>query len=190
MMLELHNVILKPLRQSVSLTVSDGQLACICGPKGAGKTAVLRAVMGMLPIDGGHISIDGELLTPLSAPYFRKQMGYVPSRLVPLPGQDRVFDVQQQLLALGANRQLRLETEDDRPWQSLTVEERYLVLADCVVRQQRQLVLMDEPETLLSEEAAMEVVGLLRELSNAGAAVLMVSNQQTILNMTNNIIEL
>ena len=67
-MLELHDVIIKPLSHTLSLTVDDGRMTCLSGPKGTGKTTVLRAVMGLLPIDGGYISIDGELLTPLSAP--------------------------------------------------------------------------------------------------------------------------
>ena len=118
-MLELHDVIIKPLSHTLSLTVDDGRMTCLSGPKGTGKTTVLRAVMGLLPIDGGYISIDGELLTPLSAPYFRKSMGYVPSVLRPIPGQDRVGDVRRMLYGLAVNRQLKIEeTEEDRLWDS------------------------------------------------------------------------
>ena len=88
MMLELHNVTIGSLIQDLSLTVNDGQLVCLAGDDGVGKTTLLRAVMGFIPIDGGHISIDGELLTPQSAPYFRRQMAYVPQQLslpVPVP---------------------------------------------------------------------------------------------------------
>lgn len=81
MMLELHNVTIGQQIRSLSLTVNDGQLVCLLGPQGSGKTTLLRAVLGLIPIDGGHISIDGELLTPKSAPYFRRQMAYVPQHL-------------------------------------------------------------------------------------------------------------
>jgi len=81
MMLELHNVTIGQQQNSVSLTISDGQLASIAGAEGSGKTSLLRAVLGFIPISGGHICIDGELLTPESAPWFRRMMAYVPQRL-------------------------------------------------------------------------------------------------------------
>ena len=81
MMLELHNVTIGQQIRSLSLTVEDGQLVCLSGSPGSGKSTLLRAIMGFLPVDAGHISIDGELLTPKSAPYFRRQMAYVPQHL-------------------------------------------------------------------------------------------------------------
>jgi ABC-type Mn2+/Zn2+ transport system ATPase subunit len=80
-MLELHNISVGDRIRGLSLTVNDGQMTCISGEKGSGKTTLLRAVLGFLPLDGGHISIDGELLTPRSARYFRRQMAYVPQHL-------------------------------------------------------------------------------------------------------------
>ena len=82
MMLELHNVTIGQQIRGLSATVGEGKVLSITGPKGSGKTTLLRAVLGFLPVDEGHISIDGELLTPRSAPYFRKQMAYVPQKLV------------------------------------------------------------------------------------------------------------
>ena len=81
MMLELHNVTIGQQIRSLSMALSDGQLVNITGQKGSGKTTLLRALLGFIPVDGGHISIDGELLTPMSAPYFRRQMAYVPQHL-------------------------------------------------------------------------------------------------------------
>ena len=87
-MLELHNVTIEPLVHSLSLTVGDGQLVCLTGSQGCGKTTILRAILGFIPIDSGHISIDGELLTPLSAPYFRREIAYVPQQLTAIEDYD------------------------------------------------------------------------------------------------------
>ena len=81
MMLELHNVSIGQQIQGLSATVCEGNVLSIMGSQGKGKTTLLRALMGFLPIDEGHISIDGELLTPHSAPYFRRQTAYVPQHL-------------------------------------------------------------------------------------------------------------
>ena len=80
-MLELHNVTIGQQIRGLSATVSEGNVLSIMGSQGKGKTTLLRALLGFLPVDEGHISIDGELLTPLSAPWFRKQMAYVPQHL-------------------------------------------------------------------------------------------------------------
>ena len=65
----------------VSLDIPAGRIVGLLGPNGSGKTTLLRALLGFISVDRGHISIDGELLTPLSAPYFRRQMAYVPQHL-------------------------------------------------------------------------------------------------------------
>ena len=82
MLLELKNASLslhgKPLFTNLSMMAQGGQMTCITGPHGAGKTALLRVLMGFLPLDDGLVSLDGELLTPLSATTFRRFMAYVP----------------------------------------------------------------------------------------------------------------
>ena len=90
MMIELHDVTIGQLIKGLSATVDDGQTVCFSGAQGAGKTTLLRALLGFIPIDGGHISIDGELLTPQSAPYFRRFMAYVPQHLSVPDGYDKV----------------------------------------------------------------------------------------------------
>ena len=79
MMLELHNVTIEGLFTGLSATIADGQMV---GLQGRGKTTLLRAIVGLIPIDRGHICIDGELLTPESAPYFRRFMAYSPFWMV------------------------------------------------------------------------------------------------------------
>ena len=87
MMLELHNVTIEGLFTGLSATIADGQMV---GLQGRGKTTLLRAIVGLIPIDRGHICIDGELLTPESAPYFRRFMAYVPQRLTVPEGYTKV----------------------------------------------------------------------------------------------------
>jgi urea transport system ATP-binding protein len=63
----------------VSLEVPDGSLACLMGRNGVGKSTLLNAVMGLLPLKGGRICIDGEDIGRMSAPRrARSGMGYVP----------------------------------------------------------------------------------------------------------------
>ena len=105
--LELHNVTIGSQIKGLSLTVEGGQMACIAGNHGVGKTTLVRAVMGFIPVDSGHICVDGELLTPQSAPYFRRHMAYVPQQLSVPEGY---HEIQTDYLWL-----LRRAVENDKP---------------------------------------------------------------------------
>lgn len=50
----------------VSLTVPDGSIVALLGANGAGKTTILRAVSGLLPIDSGSVSLDGNRVNGLA----------------------------------------------------------------------------------------------------------------------------
>lgn len=125
MMLELHNVTVGGVH-SLSLTLSNGQLVGLSGAKGVGKTALLKAVVGLRAVDGGHICIDGELLTPKSAPYFRRRMAYVPQHLVVPEDYNRVPTGYVELLkkAIATGRPLLVV---DEPEEELSVEEQQTV---------------------------------------------------------------
>jgi urea transport system ATP-binding protein len=63
----------------LSLAVDDGQVVCVMGRNGVGKTTLLRTVMGLLPARAGHITFGGREITHLP-PYRRARLGlaYVP----------------------------------------------------------------------------------------------------------------
>jgi ABC-type multidrug transport system ATPase subunit len=81
-MLELKDATLtingRQLFSQLSIMAADGLLTCITGPAGSGKTAIVQVMLGFLPLTEGLVSVDGELLTPQSAPTFRRLMAYVP----------------------------------------------------------------------------------------------------------------
>ena len=54
------NVILNNL----NLEVKDGEILCIVGQSGGGKTTLLRCISGLEKIDGGQILIDGQVFDP------------------------------------------------------------------------------------------------------------------------------
>jgi NitT/TauT family transport system ATP-binding protein len=46
--------------EKLDLEVAEGETLCILGPSGCGKTTLLRAMHGLLPLDGGRVLIDGQ----------------------------------------------------------------------------------------------------------------------------------
>lgn len=81
-MLELKEIILdhqrEGLLQPTSLIAREGAVSTLTGQKESGKTWLLKAIMGLAPYERGYISIDGEVITPLSARFYRERMAYVP----------------------------------------------------------------------------------------------------------------
>lgn len=178
-MLELHNVTIEPKIHSLSLTVGDGQLVCLTGREGAGKTTVLRAVLGLIPIQGGHISIDGELLTPRSAPYFRRQIAYVPQQLTCIEDYDSMADISGLLFGLRVNKggaSYKVPT-DGRRWAELKIDERYLLLLQNAMQLNKNLLIIDEPAAPINAETMEQVDSLLTEAARRGATVLAVNSR-------------
>ena len=105
-MLEFKNISinLKDGAQSVpfSLVVDKGDVVCLQGSGGSGKSDILRAILGLEPIKDGFITVDGELVTPGSSSYFRNMIAYIPQQLP--KDKIKVSELFQSLFSLHSNR--------------------------------------------------------------------------------------
>lgn len=85
-MIEVKNVYKKFRRkavlQNMSFTANKGEITCLIGINGAGKTTIMKAIMALTPIERGEILIDGQKLTHASY----EKIAYIPDRLVMMPG--------------------------------------------------------------------------------------------------------
>ena len=65
--------------QGVSLEVGQGEIVAVMGRNGVGKSTLMKALIGLLPLRGGAIALSGEDLTGRSADRRAKRgVGYVP----------------------------------------------------------------------------------------------------------------
>jgi len=56
-----------------------GEVLCLLGRNGAGKTTALKSIMGLLPLSEGQITLDGEVISTLPAhEVARRGIGYIP----------------------------------------------------------------------------------------------------------------
>ena len=63
----------------VSFEVKPGEILCLLGRNGAGKTTALKSVMGLVPPSAGSVSLDGESLSDLQPHDIpRRGIGYIP----------------------------------------------------------------------------------------------------------------
>ncbi len=66
--------------RDINLAINDNEFLTVIGPSGCGKTTLLRAIAGLLPIDGGEILIEG---TPVRGPGRERAMVFQNIALLP-----------------------------------------------------------------------------------------------------------
>jgi ATP-binding cassette subfamily B protein RaxB len=66
-----------PIFDSIDFEIPAGSLVAIVGPSGAGKTTLVRVMLGLLPSTGGRLLIDGVPLGPATVSAWRGRIGAV-----------------------------------------------------------------------------------------------------------------
>lgn len=175
----------------VSFAVPQGAFVGVLGPNGAGKTSLMRAVLGILPIDGGHISVLGR-----PARRGHPGIGYVPqfrrgTAQLRLSGFDLVVGaISGQRwgwpLATRADRAKAaraLERVDAlelarRPLAELSGGERQRILVAQALVGDPQLLLLDEPLVSLDPGHQRHIVEVVSTIArNAGITVLFCAHE-------------
>ena len=192
-MLEIKNVKIKMGEQQLlgglSFSAEDGQVVCITGDSGCGKTSLLRAILGFIPLQEGHISVDGELLTPAAAGEFRKYIAYVPQDLA-MP-METVGEMVRMPFALKANlatpfskarlmeewQKLDLAPElYDKKVSELSGGQRQRIIISTLGLLKKTIVLADEPTSALDAHTTALVLAYFKALAAGGATVITVSH--------------
>jgi branched-chain amino acid transport system ATP-binding protein len=175
--------------RGLSLDVHEGELVGLIGPNGAGKSTTLHAVMGVVPISGGEILVDG---VPVAG---RSPETIARSGVALVPEGRRVFasfSVEENLrLGLAArrdgdSRQAFREVYDlfpmlaesrRRPAGVLSGgQQQQLAIARALVAGPR-LLLLDEPSLGLAPTVVDAVFGALAAIRERGVTVLLVEQR-------------
>ena len=64
----------RPVLHDLSFEVARGSVTGLLGPSGCGKTTLMRAIVGVQVVAGGHVSVLGH---PAGSPALRRSVGYV-----------------------------------------------------------------------------------------------------------------
>ncbi|MGR4064278.1 MAG: ABC transporter ATP-binding protein [Vulcanimicrobiaceae bacterium] len=170
----------------VSFSIADGAVFGLLGPNGAGKTTTMRMIVGILTPDAGAISWNGE---PIDARVRRFAFGYLPEER----GLYAKLDVRQQIRYFGRLRDLTprvagwrtdmwierlgLQPYLKRPCSELSKGNQQKVQVACAAIHQPALLILDEPFSGLDPVNAEMLVGIMLELRDAGATLVVSSHQ-------------
>ena len=180
------------LAAHVSLIAKDGQITCVTGLEGSGKSVLLRTLMGFLPVSEGFVSVDGELLTVHSAHAFRQMMVYLPQKMDLLAHQLREpepEDPEPEEVAVWNNvLPSAIEEQHSEP---LNAED-ILLLAEKTLKEagDKPIVIADEPAAHLTPELTMRMIDLLRQQASQGKTVLIASKKPQVIDYADQVIRL
>lgn len=167
------------------IVLHPGTITGLVGPNGAGKTTLLLMLAGLLAPDSGTIMLDG---APVDHQKLRAAIGWMPDAfgtwesLTPreiLVAFARLYGIDKatgdararQLLAL-----VHLETFTDHPASGLSRgQKQRLGLARALINSPR-ILLLDEPASGMDPRSRIELRALLRQVADAGTAVLVSSH--------------
>jgi len=181
-----------PILKDVSLTLRQGEIVCILGPNGIGKTTVFRSVLGFLKLLDGEVLLDGIPRDRMRARDFAKCVGYVPQSHEPpfpysvpdvvvmgraahlrpfeAPGFEEYRIVDQVL------NMLNISYLREKTYTRISGGERQMVLIARALAQNSSLLVMDEPTANLDFGNQIHVLQSIKKLTASGLGVLMTTH--------------
>jgi lipopolysaccharide export system ATP-binding protein len=171
--------------KDVSLDVSSGEVVGLLGPNGAGKTTSFYMMVGLVPLDGGSIRLDGEELSRLPI-HRRSRLGlsYLPQeasifRKLTVSENIRAI-LELQALAPGQVEQrlddllheLHINHLRNNPALSLSGGERRRVEIARALATQPRFILLDEPFAGVDPIAVIDIQKIIRFLTSQNIGVL------------------
>jgi lipopolysaccharide export system ATP-binding protein len=169
----------------VSLTVESGEVVGLLGPNGAGKTTCFYMILGLVPIDRGKVTLDGEDLTHL--PIFRRSrlgLSYLPQeasifRKLTVAQNIRAVLELQKVDESEIDARLEALLEDlhighlrSNPAISLSGGERRRVEIARALATRPRFILLDEPFAGVDPIAVLDIQQIIRFLKERGIGVL------------------
>jgi branched-chain amino acid transport system ATP-binding protein len=174
-----------PILRGVSLAVSAGELVCLVGRNGAGKSTTLRTIMGIRAPLSGTVALEGRLLTGLRPHAIaRLGVGYAPEESdvfgalsvadnILLPTWTRTTDrAAAARIGLAYRVFPRLEHLRERGGQQLSGGERKMVSIARALALDPKLLLLDEPTEGLSPAVVPSIIEGIASIRRLGRAVL------------------
>lgn len=173
--------------KGVSFEVNEGEIVALIGANGAGKTTIMHAINGLIPVDSGSIQLGGVELTKI-APHKIVSLG-----LTQVPEGRRVFQelTVKDNLFLGAYSRKnkaeiekslesvyekfpRLKERENQVAGTLSGGEQQMLAVGRALMAEPKILLLDEPSMGLSPLFVGIIFDTIKEINKAGTTIFVV----------------
>ncbi|WP_164986311.1 amino acid ABC transporter ATP-binding protein, partial [Streptomyces roseicoloratus] len=188
--------------RGIDLEVQNGEVFCLVGPSGSGKSTFLRCINHLERIDGGRLSVDGQLvgyrqkgdklyeLKDSEVAAQRRDIGMVFQRFNLFPHMTALANVMEAPIqvkgeskAVARERAERLldrvglrDRMGNYPSQLSGGQQQRVAIARALAMQPK-LMLFDEPTSALDPELVGDVLDVMRQLAEDGMTMIVVTHE-------------
>lgn len=182
-----------PVGEGVDLDLAGGEIVCLLGPNGGGKTTLFRTLLGVLPPIAGEVRVAGRPLSSWSRRDRARLLGWVPQAHAGL----FAFTVEDVVLMGRTARRGRFAAPSRRDhdvsrsalerlgigrlaarvYTQISGGERQLTLIARALAQEAGVLILDEPTASLDFGNQLRVLSEVRRLRDDGIGILMSTHQ-------------
>lgn len=171
----------------VDLEAKPGEILCLLGRNGAGKTTAMKAIMGLLPLSQGRISLDGREISTLPAHEVPKQrIGYVPQGRRLFAELSVAENIEMGLMACGSGAETRdwvlelfprLRERLTQQASTLSGGEQQMLATARALCLKPKVLLLDEPTEGLQPSMIELIRNVIVQMKREGLAVVLVEQR-------------
>ncbi|MCG9536383.1 ABC transporter ATP-binding protein [Providencia huaxiensis] len=173
----------------INLSLPKGEISCLLGANGCGKTTLMKTLLGLLPAIKGEILLNGQDIQGLKPREIAKTVAYVPQAhdtpftftvldmvMMGLTPHISIFSVPKEAeknLAYQQLKHLGISHLATRLYSTLSGGEKQLVLIARALIQKPLLLIMDEPAASLDFGNQIRLLEQIEKLKSHGMTILM-----------------
>ncbi len=178
--------------EDINFTIDKGDIFCILGANGTGKTTLLKCLNGLIKINSGKVLYNGEDIYSFTHSQMAKNIGYIPQihnstfsftiMDVVLMGRAPHIDTfsspskKDIKIAEESLKALNIYHMKDKPYTEISGGEQQLVFIARVLTQKPSVLLLDEPTSHLDFGNQIRTLNIIEKLANNGLSVIMSSH--------------
>jgi simple sugar transport system ATP-binding protein len=180
--------------KKASLTIAPGEIRCLAGENGCGKSTLIKVISGVYSHDGGRLELNGkvfERLSPIDAIREGVQVIYQDFSLFPNltvaenlainhqveQGKKLVSWREMRSIARQCLAQIDVDIPLNNRVEDLTVADKQLVAISRALLNNARVIIMDEPTTALTQKEVDALFVIIRRLRERGISTLFVSHK-------------
>jgi simple sugar transport system ATP-binding protein len=180
--------------KGVNLTVNKGEVHCLAGENGCGKSTLIKVISGVHEADEGEVLIDGNLMTkfsPIDAIRLGIQVIYQDFAVFPnlsvaeniamnnalQTGKKTMDWKKSREMAIKAMEQIGAHIDPDILLERISIAHKQMVAICRAILNDAKLLILDEPTTALTAKEVKKLFAVIENLKAKGIAIIIVTHK-------------